>query len=280
MFALAAFASLFSFTVAQDRLPSYIGHCVNENEWALTFDDGPHANTPELLKYLDEAQVKATFFVLGVQVRQPALAQTLKDTYKAGHDIACHSEDHKDMNTLTEAQIKDEVNLCIQAVKDVIGVTTDIFRPPMGNCGNTNRCREIVEGMGQTVVIWDGDSNDWRYSTLSDAEKNKTMTNIEDIIKAKPRSMITLHHDIHLFSVKMIPDMIKLIRGAGYKLVNMQQCLGGKTPIYKGVTPSSQIVKSPTDDKGSKVNNALSLSPISFSSFVFTALAAYVVNLF
>src|SRR6202007_1755671 len=43
---------------------------------ALTFDDGPHPEgTPAVLEILAEAEMKATFFVVGEQVeRRPALA--------------------------------------------------------------------------------------------------------------------------------------------------------------------------------------------------------------
>lgn len=281
--ALAAFATLFSFTAAQDRVSSYVSKCVNDKDWAMTFDDGPHANTPELLKILDAENVKATFFVIGVQLKDPAMAKILKDTYNAGHDISCHSENHKSFNTLTADQIKDEVNLCAQAVKDIIGVYPVTVRPPLGDCSEPSGCTKIVEGLGQTVVIWNADCNDWKHKDLPEEERKKsTIGFIEEAVRTKLPSVISLHHDIHQFSVKLVPEMIKIIKGGGYKLVNMQQCLGGKTPIYKGVTPSAQIVKSPTDskDKINKVNSAFSLSPISYTSFGITALAAFIANLF
>ncbi|MDQ1373363.1 MAG: peptidoglycan-N-acetylglucosamine deacetylase, partial [Actinomycetota bacterium] len=61
---------------------------------ALTFDDGPDpASTPQILDELDRLDWKATFFVLGEQVRRtPSLAAEL---IAAGHEIASHGDSHR-----------------------------------------------------------------------------------------------------------------------------------------------------------------------------------------
>src|SRR5436305_1459852 len=59
---------------------------------ALTFDDGPSPRTPELLDLLDRFQVRATFFVCGVHVRQ--LPSVVADAYQRGSEIGNHTESH------------------------------------------------------------------------------------------------------------------------------------------------------------------------------------------
>ena len=53
---------------------------------ALTFDDGPHPEgTPAVLDVLDEAGIKATFFLVGEQVeRRPALAAEIAGAGASG----------------------------------------------------------------------------------------------------------------------------------------------------------------------------------------------------
>lgn len=60
----------------------------------LTFDDGPSKTvTPEILRILDEYDVKATFFVLGSRVE--LYPDIVKEEYEKGHYIANHGYSHK-----------------------------------------------------------------------------------------------------------------------------------------------------------------------------------------
>ena len=53
---------------------------------ALTFDDGPSSNnTPQVLDTLDKYKIKATFFLVGVQMEQHP--QLVKEIIKRGHAI-------------------------------------------------------------------------------------------------------------------------------------------------------------------------------------------------
>ena len=50
--------------------PVYKSKCCEEKKIALTFDDGPHPKkTEEILNILKKYDVKATFFVIGVNVK-------------------------------------------------------------------------------------------------------------------------------------------------------------------------------------------------------------------
>jgi peptidoglycan/xylan/chitin deacetylase (PgdA/CDA1 family) len=59
---------------------------------ALTFDDGPNANTPAVLDALKQEGVKATFFVVGTMAR--AYPDVLKRIAAEGHLLANHSASH------------------------------------------------------------------------------------------------------------------------------------------------------------------------------------------
>ena len=61
---------------------------------ALTFDDGPDLfTTPELLDLLAARGVRATFFLLGSQVR--SLPRVAAEIVEVGHEVAVHGWDHK-----------------------------------------------------------------------------------------------------------------------------------------------------------------------------------------
>src|SRR5438105_827305 len=69
---------------------------------AVTFDDGPDpVSTPRVLDVLEELNVRATFFLVGEQVRRsPALA---RDVLARGHEVACHGYHHRNHLARTPA---------------------------------------------------------------------------------------------------------------------------------------------------------------------------------
>lgn len=65
---------------------------VGSHTVALTFDDGPNANTRAVLAALRQANVKATFFIVGRMAK--AHPQTLREIAAEGHLLANHSATH------------------------------------------------------------------------------------------------------------------------------------------------------------------------------------------
>jgi peptidoglycan/xylan/chitin deacetylase (PgdA/CDA1 family) len=78
--------------------------CTVPNTFAVTFDDGPGTYTNDLLDYLDKRQIKVTFFVNGLNyndIKDPAIAATVKRAFAAGHQIASHTWSHADISLAT-----------------------------------------------------------------------------------------------------------------------------------------------------------------------------------
>ena len=68
----------------------------------LTFDDGTSkTNTPEVLRILDENNIKATFFLTGSNIENggETARELVKQEFESGHAIANHSYSH-DCNKL------------------------------------------------------------------------------------------------------------------------------------------------------------------------------------
>lgn len=84
-----------------------------------------------MLNYLDEKQLKSTFFVVGSRVISfPAMLQT---EYMGQHQIAVHTWSHPSLTTLTNDQIIAELGWSKKVIKDVLGVTPNMMRPPFGD---------------------------------------------------------------------------------------------------------------------------------------------------
>src|SRR5580693_5389268 len=74
--------------------------------YALTFDDGPHAcGTPAVLEILARERMRATFFLVGEQVRRnPGLA---REIVAAGHVIGLHCDRHRNLLRLAPVQVRE-----------------------------------------------------------------------------------------------------------------------------------------------------------------------------
>ena len=95
--AAPALAPVVPGVAAALRVPT---RCAVPGAVAITFDDGPHSQgTPAVLAALAAADARATFFLVGEQVRRdPGLAA---EVAAAGHAVAVHGDRHRNLLRLT-----------------------------------------------------------------------------------------------------------------------------------------------------------------------------------
>ena len=100
---------------------------VPRSHWAR-LEDRVCANTDRVLSLLEEAQVRATFFVLGwVAARHPGLVRTIAS---AGHEIASHGFAHRLAYDQTPVGFRDDVTRAKAVLEDACGVEVIGFRAP------------------------------------------------------------------------------------------------------------------------------------------------------
>ncbi len=132
-----------------------------KNIW-LTFDDGPsEESTPFILKTLKEEQIKATFFLVGEQIRQhPRLVQ---DIIKEGHVVGNHSYSHQNGWTSNNTTYLKDVEKCQALMPE-----NTLFRPPYGKISRTQiKCLKKK----YQIILWDVLS--WDFSTNITPQKIK-----------------------------------------------------------------------------------------------------------
>ena len=127
----------------------------------LTFDDGPKADTPELLAVLDALDVPATFFLMGASVRMyPEHARMI---YEAGYPIGCHSMGHK-YSYLKENvhHIGMDLPRFTALMREVVGddFKTDLYRFPGGSSSYSGYARRYVADQGYAWFDWNGLTGD------------------------------------------------------------------------------------------------------------------------
>ena len=140
--ALAAFAVLrgvltvtganvtVSNSVNGRQLPIY---CVDtaEKKIALTFDAAwGNEDTAQILEILKKHDVRVTFFMTGGWVE--SYPNDVKAILAAGHDLGNHSENHKNMSQLSDAEKKEELMKVHEKVRTLTGYEMFLFRPPYG----------------------------------------------------------------------------------------------------------------------------------------------------
>jgi peptidoglycan/xylan/chitin deacetylase (PgdA/CDA1 family) len=117
----------------------------HEKSVYLTFDDGPIPEiTPWVLDLLDHYGIKATFFLVGDNVRKhPREFQMIKDR---GHRLGNHTYNHiRGFEYLSKNYLAntDKANALIQ---------TDLFRPPHGHM---RWAQYMVLRRKYRIVMWD-----------------------------------------------------------------------------------------------------------------------------
>jgi peptidoglycan/xylan/chitin deacetylase (PgdA/CDA1 family) len=126
--------------------------------YALTFDDGPHAQgTQAILEILAGAGVEATFFLVGEQVRRnPALGQEI---LAAGHGIGLHCDRHRNLLRLMPWQVREDIARARAAIEDATGHSPALYRPPYGVL-NASALR-LARGHGWRTLLWSHWGRDW-----------------------------------------------------------------------------------------------------------------------
>ena len=129
--------------------------------WALTFDDGPHAQgTPATLEILARERVRATFFLVGEQVlRNPSLASEIA---AAGHRIGLHCHRHRNLLRLASWQVREDIARAASAIEEATGVSPELYRPPYGVLNAT--ALRLARRDGRRTLLWTHWGRDWERS--------------------------------------------------------------------------------------------------------------------
>ena len=126
--------------------------------YALTFDDGPHAQgTPAALEILAREHVRATFFLVGEQVRRnPGVA---REIVQAGHEVGLHCDRHRNLLRLTPWQVREDISRALDTIETVTERTPSLYRPPYGALNAS--ALKIARAHGWRTVLWSDWGRDW-----------------------------------------------------------------------------------------------------------------------
>jgi peptidoglycan-N-acetylglucosamine deacetylase len=122
----------------------------SSGEVAITFDDGPDTSaTPQILKILDAAGVKGSFFLVGKTL--DSSPQVLRDLVADGQLVGNHSYHHDEWRWLDPRY--PELERTQKAFAREIGTCPVWFRPPHGQ--RTPLMARVVKEHRMRMAMWD-----------------------------------------------------------------------------------------------------------------------------
>lgn len=189
---------------------------------ALTFDDGPSEYTAQVLDILARYDVKATFFLVGLNAeRHPDLARRI---VSEGHVIGNHTYSHPVWAAIEDSQhVGRELDNGQQAIARVTGVAPTLFRPPHG--WRSPWMVRLAHARGYTVVTWSVSPDDWRRPA-ADVIATRVLQ------QARSGAIVLLHDGLDTQisppvqnTVKALPAIIEGLRGRGYRFVTVPELM-------------------------------------------------------
>lgn len=204
-------------TPAKKTEPRNSGGVDCANCVAITYDDGPGAETNRLLDKLKAKNAHASFMVVAPSAEQhPELLKRMK---AEGHTIGNHTKSHRQLNTLSPEQVSQEIDAGNAAIKKATGQSTRWVRPPYGATNAT--VDQATRDKGVSQALWDVDTVDWK-------DRNSDHVCSAAVQGARAGSIV-LMHDIHPTTVDAADCVIDGLRAKGLEPVSLDRLL--RTPV-------------------------------------------------
>ena len=169
----------------------------------LTFDDGPIPEvTPWVLDVLDRYKIKATFFMVGDNVRKHP--EEFKMVVERGHRIGNHTYNHlKGVEQRTQHYMGN-----IEKANSYLA--TDLFRPPHGLM-RPGQYRALSERY--RIIMWDLVTRDYNSKLTGEQVLGKVKRYV------RPGSIITFHDSLRSVDNLhyALPRAIEWLLAEGYE---------------------------------------------------------------
>ncbi|RKD24546.1 hypothetical protein BEP19_09190 [Ammoniphilus oxalaticus] len=168
-----------------------------------------------ILKALQEADVKATFFYDGSWVKKnPELAMMI---YMEGHEIGNHAYSHPDLQRRSKTETYQEIDKTNDVIVETIGVRPTWFAPPSGSFNQTTI--EVADELEMKTILWTIDTVDWK--------KPATEEMVNRILKGIDKGYMVLMHPTKPVA-EGFADMIAGIKAKGLQLGTVSELMSEK----------------------------------------------------
>jgi peptidoglycan-N-acetylglucosamine deacetylase len=215
---------------------------VQRPEVTLSFDNGPEPGvTEQVLEVLKQANVAATFFVLGSKLADPARRRLAEQAHAEGHWIGNHTMTHRrPLGTIAEPGVARAEIVDAEALIGALAHPDRLFRP-FGGGGElgphllNEEAVQILKENCMSCVLWNAIPRDWAdpegWAELALAQCH-----------AHPRTVLVLH-DLPTGAMRHLAGFIAAVRqhGGTFRQDFPPECV----PIRRGevLAPLAPYVK-------------------------------------
>ena len=178
----------------------------------LTFDDGPCANTENLLDAIDKYGVKVTFFVNGF-VDYP---DSLRRIVNEGHTLALHTYSHDYSKVYGSLDgFKYEISSLQDKIEGITGIRPNIFRFPGGSSNTVSPLPirifiDYLDSIGMVYYDWNVSSGDGGGNLLT---VDQVYNNVMDGIAGNDVSIVLMHDSTYrMTTYEAVPRIIESLQ--------------------------------------------------------------------
>jgi len=216
--------AVIGFQISKARTFQFFGEIVPrvntaQKYVALTFDDGPiPGGTEEIISILKEGGVKATFFLIGVELE---LNQEQGRKLAAeGHEIGNHSFTHTRMVLKTPSFIASEIERTDQLIRQTGYQGTIHFRPPFGK--KLFLLPWYLSQHSRKSITWDVEPDSYQ-----DVAGNSDKIVEHVLANTQPGSIILLHamYPNRKKSLDSVKGIIAGLKGRGYEFKTVSELM-------------------------------------------------------
>ena len=179
----------------------------------LTFDDGPIPEaTPFVLDVLRRYGIRATFFVVGDNVRKHP--DIFRQVVEAGHRIGNHTFNHIGGFRWPSDKYLSNTDKAQEIIESMMPAAGDapapLFRPPHGWMRTMQY--KVIRHYGYKIIMWDLVTRDYSRRLTAD----DVLANVKRY--ARNGSIITFHDSLRSIDKLhiMLPEAIEWLLAQGY----------------------------------------------------------------
>ena len=186
---------------------------------ALTFDDGPHPKyTPMILDILKEYGVRATFFMVGENVKY--YHDVAEAVVADGHEIGNHTYSHARLDQMSREDIVQQICACEDEIASLHEYRAKFFRPPEGQLSSV--VKQVSQEWDYRLVLWDVDTRDWAHTPPA--------TICQQVLETVQPGDIILMHDFighNSPTPAALRQLIPALLEQGYEFVTVRELIDG-----------------------------------------------------
>ncbi|MEH7082369.1 polysaccharide deacetylase family protein [Neobacillus drentensis] len=185
---------------------------------AITFDDGPNPiYTPQVLEIFSESVGKATFFMIGEQMKKNP--EVVKQVAALGHEIGNHTFTHPKLSLLSIAECLEEIEQNEKLIEELAGQKPVVFRPPYFDYNQDTVSLLNQKGYPMIGAI-NLEARDW--------EQPGVMHILEKSRERIQNGSILIFHDGYgdrSQTIEAVRKLVSELTSQGYQLVTVSELL-------------------------------------------------------